>query len=61
MHTVYFPLHCSWDRQPYLTYSGVDDGFSHTPADGRSLLKAWDLNTQNLMITSYNAVWAYDQ
>jgi hypothetical protein len=48
----------SWDRQPYWTYSGVDDGFND-PA-GRSFLRAWDLNSQNLIIGGYSGVWTLD-
>jgi len=48
----------SWDRQPYWTLSGVDDGFAD-PA-GRSFIKAWDANTHNLVLNFYNGVWAFD-
>lgn len=48
----------SWDRLPYWTYSGVDDGF-HDP-QGRSLLKATDVVTRNFLINGYNGVWSLD-
>jgi hypothetical protein len=38
----------SWDRLPYWTLNGVDDGF-HDPA-GRSLVKARDIMSRNFMI-----------
>jgi hypothetical protein len=38
--------------------SGVDDGFDD-PA-GRSFIRAWDYNENNLMINSYNGVWTFD-
>ena len=52
-----WPTH-SWDRQPYLTFSGVDDGFGD--AQGRSIIKANDTQTGNLMLNGYNGVWAID-
>jgi len=48
--------HNTWNRQPYWTRSGVDDGFND-PA-GRSFLNAWDVNTNNLMLNGYNGVWS---
>jgi len=42
----------TWDRQPYWTLSGVDDGFND-PA-GRSFIRAWDTNEQNLMLNGYS-------
>jgi hypothetical protein len=48
----------TWDRQPYWTMSGVDDGFNDTR--GRSFIRAWDLNTQNMMLNGYNGVWTFD-
>eukprot|EP00658_Telonema_sp_P-2_P062380 TRINITY_DN51040_c0_g1_i2.p1 TRINITY_DN51040_c0_g1~~TRINITY_DN51040_c0_g1_i2.p1 ORF type:complete len:398 (-),score=92.79 TRINITY_DN51040_c0_g1_i2:286-1479(-) len=53
----------SWDREPYLTYSGVEDGF--TPADklgfaNASILKQHDTITANFIINGYNGVWAID-
>ena len=44
------------DRQPYLTLSGVDDGFGDP--QGRSIIKANDTNTGNLMLNGYNGVWS---
>ena len=38
--------------------SGVDDGFNDTR--GRSFIRAWDLNTNNLMLNGYNGVWTFD-
>ena len=48
----------SWDRQPYWTFSHVDDGFND-PA-GRSFIRAWDLNENNFMLNGYNGVWTFD-
>ena len=48
----------SWDRQPYLTLNGVDDGFNDP--QGRSIIKANDTQTANLMLNGYNGVWAID-
>lgn len=48
----------SWDRVPYWTFNGVNDGFND-PA-GRSLIKARDLLTRNFLINGYNGVWGYD-
>ena len=45
-----------WDRQPYLTLNGVDDGFKDP--QGRSIIKANDTQTGNLMLNGYNGVWA---
>lgn len=44
----------TWDRQPYWTLSGVDDGFAD-PA-GRSFIRAWDTNQHNMMLNGYNGV-----
>ena len=44
------------DRQPYLTLSGVVDGFGDP--QGRSIIKANDTNTGNLMLNGYNGVWS---
>eukprot|EP00038_Savillea_parva_P031470 m.86905 g.86905 ORF g.86905 m.86905 type:complete len:585 (-) comp9682_c0_seq2:137-1891(-) len=53
----------SWDRQPYLTKSGVTDGYSasqkHGMADA-SILKAHDTITRNFFINGYNGVWTID-
>ena len=38
----------SWDRQPYLTFSRVDDGYNDPR--GLSIIRKPDLNTKNLMI-----------
>jgi hypothetical protein len=51
-------LPAAWDRQPYWTLSGVDDGFND-PA-GRSFIRAWDKNENNLMLNGYNGVWTFD-
>lgn len=52
----------SWDRQPYLTHSGVVDGY--TPSDkmglNASILKKADFQTKNFMINGYNGVWTFD-
>ena len=48
----------SWDRQPYWTRANVDDGFND-PA-GRSLIKARDVQSRNLLINGYNGVWPVD-
>jgi hypothetical protein len=45
-------------KQPYWTKNGVDDGFND-PA-GRSFIRAWDQNSNNLMINGYNGVWTFD-
>ena len=46
----------SWDRQPYFTNNGVDDGF--TPAQklgsSGSIIKDWDQIKQNFWINGYN-------
>jgi hypothetical protein len=46
-----------WDRQPYLTVSGVVDGFSAADKYGyanASILKAHDVITKNFFINGYN-------
>ena len=48
----------SWSRQPFWTFSGVNDGYND-PA-GRSFLTAWDYNIKNLLINGYNGVWTAD-
>ena len=48
----------SWDRQPYLTLNGVDDGFHD--AQGRSIIKLNDTQTGNLLLNGYNGVWSID-
>ena len=41
----------SWDRQPYLTTNGVDDGFTKKERPpGTSILKAEDVITRNMII-----------
>eukprot|EP01062_Namystynia_karyoxenos_P011319 TRINITY_DN14045_c0_g1_i2.p1 TRINITY_DN14045_c0_g1~~TRINITY_DN14045_c0_g1_i2.p1 ORF type:complete len:875 (+),score=181.70 TRINITY_DN14045_c0_g1_i2:105-2627(+) len=53
----------SWDRQPYLTHSHVNDGF---PADRKlglatsSILKAQCYIKKNFIINGYNGVWTID-
>jgi len=52
----------SWDRQPYLNYNGVDDGF-HTSVEhpnGSSIIRAHDFITRNFIINGYNGVWTID-
>ena len=52
----------SWDRQPYLTHSGVDDGYTVSQKYGSSgsILKKNDVITRNFIINGYNGVWAID-
>eukprot|EP00928_Gymnodinium_smaydae_P026730 TRINITY_DN20901_c0_g1_i1.p1 TRINITY_DN20901_c0_g1~~TRINITY_DN20901_c0_g1_i1.p1 ORF type:complete len:912 (+),score=66.56 TRINITY_DN20901_c0_g1_i1:74-2809(+) len=52
----------SWDRQPYLTNSGVDDGYKTSQKYGStgSILKKNDFIKHNFIINSYNGVWAID-
>ena len=52
----------SWDRQPYLTNNGVDDGFSTAEKYNStgSIIKKNDFITHNFMINGYNGVWALD-
>lgn len=54
----------SWDRQPYLTVNGVDDGFNGTTCPfcprGTSMIKANDTITRNFIINGYNGVWTID-
>eukprot|EP01060_Flectonema_neradi_P016246 TRINITY_DN2283_c0_g1_i15.p1 TRINITY_DN2283_c0_g1~~TRINITY_DN2283_c0_g1_i15.p1 ORF type:complete len:827 (+),score=196.14 TRINITY_DN2283_c0_g1_i15:61-2541(+) len=53
----------SWDRQPYLTRSGVDDGFPDSVKlglKGSSIVKAQSHITQNFIINGYSGVWAVD-
>ena len=53
----------SWDRQPYLTKSGVDDGF---PADkklglvGSSIVKSRSHVKNNFIMNGYSSVWTID-
>jgi len=54
----------SWDRQPYFSYNGINDGYtkstcSNCPA-GASIIKAPDFITKNLIINGYNGVWCTD-
>ena len=46
----------SWDRQPYLTNSGVDDGYTQAQKYGSSgsIVKKNDIITRNFMINGYN-------
>jgi len=48
----------SWDRQPYWTVNGVDDGFDDS--HGRSYVKAMDIIIGNFIINGYNSVWTID-
>jgi len=52
----------SWDRQPYLTNNGVNDGYTPSQKYGSSgsIVKKNDFITQNFMINGYNGVWAID-
>lgn len=53
----------SWDRQPYLTLSGVPDGYDPKLKHGQprsSILKAHDVITGNFIINGYNGVWTLD-
>ena len=46
----------SWDRQPYLTNSGVDDGYTADKKMGSSgsIIKHHDTITKNIWINGYN-------
>jgi hypothetical protein len=46
----------SWDRQPYLTNSGVDDGYTADRKMGSSgsIIKRHDTITKNIWINGYN-------
>ena len=53
----------SWDRQPYLTVNGVDDGFPAREKlgnPGASIIKRLDTIEQNFLINGYNSVWTID-
>ena len=53
----------SWDRQPYLTRNGVDDGFKPEQKlnlPGASFVGAQSHITHNLIINGYNGVWTID-
>ena len=53
----------SWDRQPYLTLNGVDDGYKASDKLGfgdASIVKAQCHLTKNFIINGYNGVWAID-
>ena len=58
----------SWDRQPYFTMNGVDDGFDPTTtkgyppriAKGASYLGARSHIARNFLINGYNGVWTID-
>ena len=53
----------SWDRHPYLTHSGVPDGFPPSMKHGTtnaSILKAYDEIVSNFFINGYNGVWTID-
>ena len=53
----------SWDRQPYLTHSGVDDGYANSLKHGAtnaSIVKKHDIITKNFIINGYNGVWTID-
>ena len=46
-----------WDRQPYLTKNGVDDGYTTAQkygAVGASIVKKPDVITKNMWINGYN-------
>jgi hypothetical protein len=48
-----------WDRQPFLTNSGVDDGFTSAQKYGSSgsIIKQRDIITANFFINGYSGVW----
>jgi hypothetical protein len=48
----------SWDRQPYWTLSGVNDGFMDSKK--RSYIKAVDNIYKNLIVNGYSGVWTID-
>jgi hypothetical protein len=53
----------SWDRQPYLTMNGVNDGYSVAAKGGHagsSIVKAQCHIAKNFIINGYNGVWAID-
>merc|ERR1712232_826128 len=53
----------SWDRQPYLTRNGVNDGFPASVKlnlDGVSIVKSQCHIEQNFIIDGYNGVWTID-
>jgi hypothetical protein len=53
----------SWDRQPYITRNGVDDGFSEQQRgapSGTSIIAQPSIITKNLIINGYNGVWSID-
>ena len=53
----------SWDRQPYLTRSGVDDGFPVSEKfnlKGSSIIKAQSHIYKNFLINGYNSLWPID-
>merc|ERR1712232_1293424 len=53
----------SWDRQPYLTRNGVDDGFpakEKLGLHGVSIVKAQCHIENNFIINGYNGVWTID-
>ena len=53
----------SWDREPYLTRSGVDDGFTleqKCNVPGASMIKAQSYIRNNFFINGYNGVWTID-
>ena len=51
-------LRLAQDRYPYLSKNGVDDGYGDS--QGRSIVKANDTITGNLLINGYSGVWALD-
>eukprot|EP01046_Picozoa_sp_COSAG06_P075952 COSAG06_NODE_23994_length_675_cov_2.145833_2_plen_93_part_00 len=55
-------LRTQWDRQPYLTHNGVDDGWKPSDKLGSSgsMIKSWDLIMRNFWINGYNGVWTID-
>eukprot|EP00456_Euglypha_rotunda_P058091 TRINITY_DN48206_c0_g1_i7.p1 TRINITY_DN48206_c0_g1~~TRINITY_DN48206_c0_g1_i7.p1 ORF type:complete len:261 (-),score=33.77 TRINITY_DN48206_c0_g1_i7:10-792(-) len=54
----------SWDRQPYFTYNGINDGYTSSTCSncppGASIIKAPDFITQNFIINGYSSVWTID-
>ena len=63
IHDWGFRPYNSWDRQPYLTRNGVDDGYPDTDKlglKGVSIIKKLDFVRKNFFINGYNSVWTID-
>jgi len=53
----------SWDHQVFLTFNGVDDGFSAQDKwghGGASIIKAYSRIERNFFINGYNGIWSID-